>query len=133
MEDSNDLLRSKGDFAVRLMEDITASLSDQINLEEAFQIREKDFQCEGINRQFKIRFYPILEASGEAGYIVVVSDETEAQEQKRILSDSLNNALSASVAKSRFLSHVSHEIRTPMNALLVWLPSHWQKLMTNRR
>ena len=43
MEDSNDLLRSKGDFAVRLMEDITASLSDQINLEEAFQIREKRF------------------------------------------------------------------------------------------
>ncbi|GAB1826930.1 response regulator [Turicimonas sp. TL08] len=115
---SNDLLRSEGDFAARLMEDITASLSDQINPGEAFQVREKDFECEGINRQFKIRFYPIQEASGEAGYIVVVSDETEALEQKRILSDSLNNALSASVAKSRFLSHVSHEIRTPMNAII---------------
>ncbi len=113
-----DLRASKEGLINILTPEITAFLHEQINAGQQTQVREKEFKFDDIDRQFKIRFYPVQEVSGESVYIAVLSDETEALEQKRVLRDSLNNALSASTAKSRFLSHVSHEIRTPMNAII---------------
>ena len=47
----------------------------------------------------------------QSGAVIVISDSTELVRAK-------DNALSASKAKSEFLSRVSHELRTPLNAIM---------------
>lgn len=81
-------------------------------------VTELDVYIEEINRQFKLRFYPVMEKKDSPVYVVVFSDQTETKEQQRVLGNSLQDALSASTAKSKFLSQMSHEIRTPMNAII---------------
>lgn len=67
-------------------------------------------------RAFRLCVYPC----GGIGQHVIISigDRTKDFQQRQALSDALENAHTASKAKSSFLSHMSHEIRTPMNAII---------------
>ena len=53
----------------------------------------------------------VSHGENNSGAVIVISDNTELVETK-------DKALSASKAKSEFLSRVSHELRTPLNAIL---------------
>ena len=53
-----------------------------------------------------------------ARFVFVAHDITKRKEDEKILLESLENAKSASVAKSNFLMSMSHELRTPLNAVL---------------
>jgi len=53
----------------------------------------------------------VFHGENKSGAVIVISDNTEVVVTK-------DKALSASKAKSEFLSRVSHELRTPLNAIL---------------
>ena len=53
----------------------------------------------------------VAHGENQSGAVIVISDNTELVRAK-------DNALSASKAKSEFLSRVSHELRTPLNAIM---------------
>jgi len=53
----------------------------------------------------------VSQGETQSGAVIVISDNTELVLAK-------DNALSASKAKSEFLSRVSHELRTPLNAIM---------------
>lgn len=55
---------------------------------------------------------------GELVYLQTFNDETEKKRMQEELQDALDEAESASAAKSTFLANMSHEIRTPMHAVL---------------
>jgi two-component system sensor histidine kinase/response regulator len=52
------------------------------------------------------------------GYVLNGSDVTEVRQATEDLADARDHALTASKAKSQFLSTMSHEIRTPMNGVI---------------
>ena len=79
---------------------------------------ERDVALAESGRQFKIRVYPVYQDGALERYITVLADQTDAIGYQRTLSDALESARNANVAKSNFLSHMSHEIRTPMNAII---------------
>jgi len=58
------------------------------------------------------------ELQGEQCVIAVSRDITHLKESERELIETREQALTASRAKSEFLSSMSHEIRTPLNAIL---------------
>lgn len=55
---------------------------------------------------------------GEERFIVVLSDRTTEKYAEKALKNAMENAKSANMAKSMFLSNMSHDIRTPMNAIM---------------
>ncbi len=76
---------------------------------------EHDVIMESGNRVFKLCVYPTITGNNT---IISLQDRTNEFRSQQALSDALENAHAASVAKSSFLSHMSHEIRTPMNAII---------------
>ncbi len=81
------------------------------------KLAERTVMVENGSRVFKIKVYPIRDNSVKR-YIVALEDMTAEFQKQQALSDALETAHSASIAKSSFLAHMSHEIRTPMNAII---------------
>lgn len=71
----------------------------------------------GRTRPFHFRAYQMAE-DGRRWAVVVLTDLTEEQKQKKLLEDALTAAEKANAAKSTFLTNMSHDIRTPMNAIV---------------
>ena len=66
---------------------------------------------------FRLRVYKIVE-DGVKWAFMVLTDESEEQEKKKVLEEALITAEQANRAKSEFLTSMSHDIRTPMNAIV---------------
>lgn len=71
----------------------------------------------GERRWFLETIYRILVNDSER-YVAVLSDRTNEQKSKQMLSEALEIAKAANESKSVFLSNMSHDIRTPMNAIV---------------
>ena len=91
---------------------------DYESLKEKFAalLRRGEFEClrwlkvHGEKRCFSFICNKVFHSESNSGAVIVVSDNTELVLAK-------DKALSASKAKSEFLSRVSHELRTPLNAI----------------
>src|SRR5262249_36938026 len=68
----------------------------------------------------------MLELGGEQCVVAITRDVTQAKRAEADLIAAREAALSASQAKSDFLSSMSHEIRTPMNAILGMAQLLWE-------
>jgi PAS domain S-box-containing protein len=68
----------------------------------------------------------VIDLGGEACVVAIGRDITTIKETQRDLIAAREAALSASQAKSEFLSSMSHEIRTPMNAILGMADLLWE-------
>lgn len=79
---------------------------------------ERNILFKGDSRQFRLRLYPVLQGDRLERYILALADLTQVYTTQQALSDALETARKASLAKSSFLSHMSHEMRTPMNAII---------------
>lgn len=71
----------------------------------------------GRDHPFHFRAYRMTE-DGKRWAVVVLTDLTEDQKQKKLLEAALAAAEKANTAKSVFLTSMSHDIRTPMNAIV---------------
>lgn len=69
------------------------------------------------NRVFRISITPVDDGTDRRA-IIAILDKTADYQQQQALSDALETAHAASLAKGSFLAHMSHEIRTPMNAII---------------
>ena len=66
---------------------------------------------DGEDRYYSFICSKVSQGETQSGAVIVISDNTELVRAK-------DDALSASKAKSEFLSRVSHELRTPLNAIM---------------
>ena len=116
--DSNELYRDNNTLYSLLPPDVGGWLRAVFSDGSLRGPVERDVALAESGRQFKIRVYPVYEDGALERYITVLADQTDAIGYQRTLSDALESARNANVAKSNFLSHMSHEIRTPMNAII---------------
>ena len=117
--DSNELYRDNNTLYSLLPPDVGGWLRAVFSDGSLRGPVERDVALAESGRQFKIRVYPVYQDGGALErYITVLADQTDAIGYQRTLSDALESARNANVAKSNFLSHMSHEIRTPMNAII---------------
>lgn len=82
-----------------------------INLDEG-----KKFEHRG--RYFSVMKEPIVYLHRTIGYMVVLDDITESEQQVYRMAELKMAADEANTAKSRFLANMSHEMRTPLNAII---------------
>ncbi|AMD90855.1 hybrid sensor histidine kinase/response regulator [Desulfovibrio fairfieldensis] len=116
--DSNELYRDNNTLYSLLPPDVGGWLRAVFSDGSLRGPVERDVALAENGRQFKIRVYPVYQDGALERYITVLADQTDAIGYQRTLSDALESARNANVAKSNFLSHMSHEIRTPMNAII---------------
>ena len=116
--DSNELYRDNNTLYSLLPPDVGGWLRAVFSDGSLRGPVERDVALAESGRQFKIRVYPFYQDGALERYITVLADQTDAIGYQRTLSDALESARNANVAKSNFLSHMSHEIRTPMNAII---------------
>ena len=116
--DSNELYRDNNTLYSLLPPDVGGWLRAVFSDGSLRGPVERDVALAESGRQFKIRVYPVYQDGALERYITVLADQTDAIGYQRTLSDALESARNANVAKSNFLSHLSHEIRTPMNAII---------------
>ena len=116
--DSNELYRDNNTLYSLLPPDVGGWLRAVFSDGSLRGPVERDVALAESGRQFKIRVYPVYQNGALERYITVLADQTDAIGYQRTLSDALESARNANVAKSNFLSHMSHEIRTPMNAII---------------
>ena len=116
--DSNELYRDNNTLYSLLPPDVGGWLRAVFSDGSLRGPVERDVALAESGRQFKIRVYPVYQDGALERYITVLADQTDAIGYQRTLSDALESARNANVAKSNFFSHMSHEIRTPMNAII---------------
>lgn len=103
-----------------LSEESRKKYSEIVNAGDLFDYTECDleFGKDGIDKNLKLRIYPVLLRKKLVRNIAVVSDQTETIAHQNVLKDALLSAQRANDAKRDFLSRMSHEIRTPMNTII---------------
>ena len=116
--DSNELYRDNNTLYSLLPPDVGGWLRAVFSDGSLRGPVERDVALAESGRQFKIRVYPVYQDGALERYITVLADQTDAIGYQRTLSDALESAKAANVAKSQFLSNMSHDIRTPMNAII---------------
>jgi PAS domain S-box-containing protein len=79
---------------------------------------------QGVTRWVYTKKIPLLDASGQARYLLGISEDiTERKRYEQALRDAKEAAESANRAKSEFFANVSHELRTPLTLILGTLDS----------
>lgn len=110
LEDSENLLNFLSDADADWLNERMSSWDDK-------KSAERTVITDNGNRIFRIKVYPI-EDNDKRRFIIAIEDKSEDYRRQQALSEALDNAQQATVAKSSFLAHMSHEIRTPMNAII---------------
>ena len=89
------------------------------------EVRKRDDSKDDGFCYYACQFQPILVNNRVDGFYFYRQDIDEMRrkelDQRKTLSDALENARHASAAKGDFLSRISHEIRTPLNAIIGYL------------
>ena len=89
------------------------------NVRKAFAKGPHSWISESAGRVLRAHTSPIFDSHGTiSGVVGSIDDITEMIRLQKELETALENARSASLAKTNFLSNMSHEIRTPMNAII---------------
>jgi len=95
-----------------------AALAKALKTKGVVRNMEADFQLKDGSVRPCLISGAIVELNGELCAVTFTSDISTLKRTERELIVAREAALSASRAKSEFLSSMSHEIRTPMNAIL---------------
>lgn len=105
-----------GDAIYKVVKKCATEETFQDKLQELYEneqilvsLEDKEYKCEAIE---------LLDGNRTQGYVLSIVDVTSIMEQNRIMRELKEEAESANLAKSLFISNMSHEIRTPMNAII---------------